>query len=217
MPARRVRRRSSHQPKSEWYLYLHTFVLGVILFTGIFFYTTWLKIPNPLNKTVADVAAILIGLSMLLSSVCYFWNYWDAAIVYRKHLGLVGFALAIVHLLLSWDVFLGLFRFVTWQSNGLYPVLTAFLATVIFTVMAAISNELAARVLGYWWRIILRTGYLALALVLIHVVLLKGTRWVTWWEEGASRPPSASLLVSLFMVIVIVMRGCLWYLNRSRR
>jgi hypothetical protein len=78
-------------PVTETSLYLKTLVFSLVIFAITYGYTAWMKIPNVLNKSVADTSIILIGLSMLLSGVCYFWNLFDTKIVYRKHLGLVSF------------------------------------------------------------------------------------------------------------------------------
>ena len=83
--------------------------------------------------------------------------------------------------------------------------------------MAVISNMYMTRMLGgKWWKIILRTGYLAVILVLAHVVLLKSARWMRWYQDGMETFPSLSLLVSVFMVIVVLMRIALWMALKKR-
>jgi DMSO/TMAO reductase YedYZ heme-binding membrane subunit len=196
----------------EGWFYLKTSILSLVVFGGCYAYLRFLGIPGELNKSAADAAIILMGWSMLLSSVCYFWNSLDWAIIYRKYLGLVGFAYAIAHLVLSWQPFVNLFQAETWQRGAAWPAFAGTLAMVIFTIMAIISNSFLARKLGgLWWRRILRTGYVAIIFVWLHVVLLKSARWVTWYQEGMQTLPSLSLLVSVFMVIVIVMRVALWW------
>lgn len=200
------------QPFSEKKLYWRTLFFGLVLFAATYGYTSWLKIPGVLNKSAADTAIILIGLSMLLSSLCYFWNFVDTKIIYRKHLGLLGFAFGVAHIALSYSALLNLFKAETWQQSSLWAPLTGAVATVIFTIMALISNQFMARELGgASWRFILRTGYAAVLLVLAHVYLLKSARWITWYQGGMETPPSLSLVVSVFMVIVILMRILLWF------
>lgn len=194
-----------------WY-YIKTAVLSLAVFGACYGYLWFLAIPGELNKSVADTAIILMGWSMLLSSVCYFWNAMDWAIIYRKYLGLVGFAYALAHMALSWQPFVNLFLAETWQKGAAWPALAGTVAMVIFAIMAAISNSLLARKLGgLWWRRILRTGYVAIIFVWLHVVLLKSARWLTWYQEGMQTLPSLSLLVSVFMVVVLVMRLALWW------
>ena len=192
---------------TENLLYLRTFFFGCGVFLLCWWYTTWLDIPGAVNKSTADTASILVGLSMLLTSLCYFWDFVDTKIIYRKHLGIVGFAFATAHLVLSWDALESALDTASWQNGAPWAVLTALGATLIFTIMAAISNRyLATQLGGRLWRSILRTGYIALILVLAHVVLLKSQRWITWFENGMQTPPSLSLLTSIFLTTVIILR-----------
>lgn len=206
------------QPPSELSLYLRVLVVSALIFGGFYAYTTWLQIPNVLNKTAADTSIFLMGMSMLMSSIGYFGKRLDSWVRYRKHLGLVGFAFGLAHWFLSWGAFQNLLKAETWQKGAMWPALTGLLALGIFTVMALISNSQAARLLGgKWWRFILRSGYLAVILVWLHVVLLKSGRWVTWYENGMKTLPSLSLLVTVFMTVVLVMRVVLWIATRRKQ
>lgn len=198
--------------------YLHSAIVGLIVFGACVGYLKWLAIPGEMNKAAADTAIILIGMSMWLTSICYFWNFLDWAIIYRKYFGLVGFAFAVAHLLLSWSPFLTLLVPANWQAGRIWPLATGAVALLIFTAMALISNSAAAKMLGgKRWRQFLRVGYGALMLVWAHVVLLKSSRWVTWYQEGMTTPPSLSFLVTIFMVIVVVMRLAMWWSIRSQK
>jgi len=198
-------------PPSEITLYIKTLLFGLSIFGLFYGYTSWLAIPGVLNKSAADTAVFLMGASMLLSGICYFWNIFDPLIRFRKHLGLIGFAFGIAHLALSFSALQSLLKVETWQKGLMWPALTGLLAMMIFTVMALVSNSRTARLLGgKWWRRVLRTGYLALILVLVHVVLLKSGRWMTWYQNGMETLPSLSLLISIFMMVVILMRVALW-------
>lgn len=142
----------------------------------------------------------------------------DTKIVYRKHLGLAGFAFALTHLLLSWGPFMSLFKASTWASSGLYPVLAGATAMMIFSLMALISNQYSALALGgKMWRGMLRLGYPALLLVAVHITLLKYSRWMTWAEEGFTSLPSMSLLMTLFIMIILGMRIALEVSLRRQR
>jgi DMSO/TMAO reductase YedYZ heme-binding membrane subunit len=199
-------------PPSEVGFYFRVTLLGLLVFAATYSYTAWLKIPGTLNKSVADTSIILIGLSMLLTSICYFWDFLDSKIIYRKHLGLIGFAFGLVHIGLSFPALKRLFEISTWQQGAMWPALTGAIAAVIFAIMTLISNRYMATELGgRLWRAILRTGYLAIIFVWLHVVLLKYERWLTWFEGGMQTLPSMSLLVSIFMFIVVVMRVALWW------
>lgn len=195
----------------DWLMYVKTAVFGLLVFGAGYGYIKWLGIPGELNKSAADTAIILIGLSMLISSVSYYFNFLDWTVAYRKHLGLIGFAFALAHLLLSWGVFLNLFKLTTWEQGRMWPALTGAVALLIFTGMALVSNTVAARVFGKAWRSILRFGYVAVGLVLLHVILLRSARWLSWYQGGMKTPPSLSLLAAGFMLVVLVMRLVLWF------
>lgn len=203
---------------SEFKLYLQTSIFAAVIFGLFYFYISWMGIPSVTNKAMADTSIFLMGWSMLLSSVCYFWNVLDKMIVYRKYLGLVGFAFAIAHLVLSWSAFLNLLSAETWQAGKMWAPFTGTLAFLIFTVMALISNTLMAKKLGgRTWKLILRTGYVAVIFVAIHVVVLKSARWITWMQEGFPTPPSLSFMISIFMLIVLVMRVALWIALKMKK
>lgn len=200
-------------------MYLHTTIFGAVVFVAFYLYLTWLDIPSPVNKAVADAGIFLMGWSMLLSGVCYFWNTLDKMISYRKYLGLVGFAFATAHLVLSWSAFLNLFSIQTWQNGRMLAPFAGTVAFVIFTIMALISNTTMAKKLGgKVWKSILRTGYIAVIFVAVHVIALRFGRWTSWVQEGFPTPPSLSLVISLFIVIVLGMRVALWIaLKRKAR
>lgn len=196
---------------SEKQLFFRTFFFSLFVFAISFYYLISQNVQNPLNKSIADTSIILIGLSMLLTSLCYFWNFVDTKIVYRKHLGLVGFTYGIFHIALSYSGVQSLLKLESWQQGIPWPLLTGVVALVIFTIMALISNRYAAHMLGgVHWRAILRTGYIAVTLIWIHVFLLKSARIITWYIDGMNTPPSTGLIVLIFMTVVIVMRIFLW-------
>lgn len=187
--------------------YLQVTILGLIIFGLSYVYTDSMQISHSLNKATADTAVWLIGFSMILSGMCYFWDFLDSKIIYRKYLGLIGFAFAIAHIVLSFSALLRLFEIETWQNGLFLPALTGLIATMVFTVMAAISNSFSASHLGgKMWRQILHTGYYALILVFVHVGALKLRYWIPWINQGMKTLPSSSLVVSVFIVVVVLMR-----------
>lgn len=204
---------------TDFKYYFHVLLVGLVTLGVTFGYLKWLGIPGELNKATADTAIILVGLSMGLTSIGYFWNFFDTLIVYRKYLGLIGFAFALAHLILSWAPFTAFLTGVAWSHDEAWPLAAGVVALFIFTIMALISNSWAAKVIGgKRWRQLLRVGYVAVLLVLAHVVLLKSARWMVWFEGGMQTPPSLSLLVSIFMVVVVGMRVAMWWsLRRKKR
>ncbi|MEP7166726.1 MAG: hypothetical protein ABI758_01955 [Candidatus Woesebacteria bacterium] len=184
----------------ELWPYLKVLIFGFIIYGFSYGYNSYLKTPNLLNKGMADTSIILIGLSMWLSSLAYFFNLFDSKIMYRKQLGLIGFAFALVHVALSFSAL----RVAPAPVTGLF-------ATGIFSIMALISSRSAMVRIGVQkWRRILRAGYIAMLFVAAHVVLLKSARWMTWYNGGMKTLPSLSLLETIFIAVVIVMRLLMW-------
>lgn len=159
-----------------------------------------------LSRAVAGTGGTLIGLSFLLSSLCYFFDFADTKIGYRKYLGLIGyfFALTYSFMLLYLDpvkYFYGFFdNFLT------ADVLLGVTAMAIFTGMAIISNSTMMMKIGpARWRFLLRFGYLAYGLLVIRAVIIEQYEWGVWLSTFSTLPPPR-LLLSVFAICVIGMR-----------
>lgn len=158
-----------------WKIWRNSFLFSVAVFLIVFLlhglqasqfgFRQW-------NKSFADAGMILIGLSFALSGVCYFWNFADTKIIYRKDLGLMGFYMVLVHGIMSF--FFG--RRISWQGylqgEGGASFLFALFSLLIFVMMALISNKYAIHELGgKVWRAFLRVGYIAFIFGYIHAAL----------------------------------------------
>ncbi len=164
-----------------------------------------------LNQAFANAGMVMIGLSFALSGLCYFWDFVDTKIIYRKHLGLVGFWLIMIHGVIT----LALPNFplaAFFSSENIVAFLAAVGATLILVMMALISNQVAVRELGgKRWRALLRLGYLAYVFGIVHMAIKKYPVWSDWAAAGAaSNMPPISLLVVLFAFVVIGLRLALW-------
>lgn len=196
---------------SELKLYINTIFFAAVVYILTYFYISFTPARLPLNNAVANTAVFLMGFSMVLSSICYFWNFLDKLIIYRKYLGLVGFAFAVTHVLLYIPVFMALFSVEAWQNDFILVPLTGLVALLIFTVMAVISNKfMAGKIGGKLWKNILRTGYIAFIFVLLHLIFLDTSKWAKWVTEGFPTLPSMSLLISIFILWFLLMRVLLW-------
>ena len=181
--------------------------LSLMVFVYLVFANNLLPDFYTLNQAIANAGMIMIGLSFLLSGVCYFWDYFDSKIIYRKHLGLVGFWLIVIHAILTMSLpAFPFFKF--FLSQNIVAFLAALVALLIFIMMAVISNNYAARELGgKRWRMLLRTGYIAYFFGTVHFFIKKYPLWEQWFSgvSGFTAPPF-SLLVLFFVIIVIGMR-----------
>lgn len=202
----------------ELKFYFKSLIFSLFIFVLSYAYISWQNIPNALNKSVADTAAFLVGFSMILSGMAYFFNFLDKKVIYRKYIGLMGFTFAILHFVLSFSAFQNLLKIETWHNLTMWPMLAGFLALIIFTLMALASNQLAIRFLGAkLWRGVLRFGYVGIFFVLVHVFLLKSARWITWFQGGMQGWPSLSLIAGIFIILVILLRVTLELSLKRRR
>jgi len=198
-------------------LWGETIVYSIIIFivvAGYYFVTNGSFSERMLNRSVGDVALLLIGLSLILSSVCYFWDFADKYIIYRKHLGLVGVGYLMFHILFSfmfssYAPFPGYFL----EDKRIASFVGAVVATTIFFIMTAISNRFAIHEIGATrWRKLMRIGHIAFAFTLFHFGV-KGMPYWLPWMTGKSEAifPSFGLIVFLFGSVVILLRIALWF------
>lgn len=163
------------------------------------------------NKVLAVTALVLIGFSLVLSAICYFWDFADKQIIYRKYLGITGFAFASVHTIISLFFLPTHFSFPTHFLDDWLPFLAGLVALIILTYMASISNNQAIKKLGgKTWRKLMRiTGYTALILTITHLTLLKYPGWLRWLRKINKLPP-LSLIAFIFAISVLLLRLALW-------
>ncbi|MCX7996916.1 MAG: ferric reductase-like transmembrane domain-containing protein [Patescibacteria group bacterium] len=159
-----------------------------------------------LTMAFAGTGAILIGTSFALSGICYFFNFADRHIGYRKYLGLLGYYSALAYALLL--IPLEPERYWSgWPQTVLQPdVQLGLTAMAILTLMALVSNTKAMQLLGpERWREILRLGYVAYFLLVIRATYLDFELWTAWFAQPVTLPPFR-LTLSVFAILVILLR-----------
>ena len=163
---------------------------------------------------------LLIGLSFALSGICYFWNFADHYIIYRKQLGVVGFGYVFLHGILSL-FFLPEYQpvlFYYLEKETILAFLFALIAMVIYAMMIIISTKtMIQKIGGHTWRMLLRVGYIAYAFSLVHMWLNNYTFWLRYLSgQGKSPLPSFGLLTFLAGIVVIILRIAVW-ISTSRK
>lgn len=214
-----------------WKLSLHTAWVSLLLFVftyGYLMLTEPATLPVTANKASANTAMILIGLSFALSGLCYFWNFIDTKIVYRKYLGLAGFAFGLAHAVMSLIYYLVMKPrgyessplYVldhVWDYGGfvisnLYAFALAVIALLIFAMMTAISNQYAIHELGgVWWRRLLRVGYVAYILATLHFLIKNIPEWQVMFATPEPELPPLNFMIFLLVCGVIGLRLALGY------
>jgi len=169
-------------------------------FWGFDFYLT--------NKAFSIASLVLIAASMLLTGLRYFKKVTPATFALRKHLGLAGFFLGVAHGVASHVLMPEQFPWPGWVLENVWSSALAFVALLIFALMAVASS---AKVKGWMggerWRLFLRYGgYAALIMVAAHAGILKWESWIKYLKTFSSVLPSLSLPAVVFCVVVVGLR-----------
>ncbi|MDA1317005.1 MAG: ferric reductase-like transmembrane domain-containing protein [bacterium] len=194
-------------------------IILLIVISGYYFVQSSSFTGQTVNRIVADLSILLIGISLILSSVCYFWNFADKYIIYRKHMGLVGVGYMILHIVLStvlpnYAPFPGYYL----TDARIMSFTAAVLGTIIFALMGIASNRFAIQEIGpQLWRKLMRVGFIGFAFTLYHFSS-KGMPYWSLWFMGESRSviPSFGLIVFMFGLVVIGLRIALWVATANK-
>ncbi len=159
-----------------------------------------------ISKVVSGTAAIMIGLSLGLSSISYYIGVLRRQLPKRRYFGLMGFFLATVYSVMM--LFINPDRYFYGFFDNLFTadLLLGLSAMVIFGFMALISNNRAVRMLGaVRWRNYLRFGYLAYFLLVVRGYILEHELWAQWFSTLDSLPPPR-LVVSVLAMLIFSLR-----------
>ena len=209
-----VRRQAAHPTLKLWIGAVH-FAADAVLVAFVYFILrdflkdgAWKITLYLFNKALANAALLLVGLSMLLSSLSRLRRIGADKLVYRKYLGVVGFGLAVLHALISHRALSAKFPWPAWARQNWATALLGVAAFVLFAVMTAVSNRKAVERLGgaIWRRLLSSAGYAGVLLVVVHAALLKWPSWLNWLRTFDPWLPSLSLPTVLFGLAVLAAR-----------
>jgi hypothetical protein len=198
------------KPVSPFRMWLNTVLFSWLIFglcLGYLYLRNQKLTTFYVNQAAAETAVFLIGFSFLLSSICYFFNFLDTKIIYRKHLGVIGFTYGLAHIIFVVIVLSAQFPFANWFTSEALVAGLGLLAALLFTGMTAISNRyVIAHIGGLRWRAALRYGgYTALLLVWFHIIATSWVRWLSWISAPKGLP-AISLVSSVFIIFVFAAR-----------
>jgi DMSO/TMAO reductase YedYZ heme-binding membrane subunit len=169
------------------------------------------------SKALAGTAALFIGASFALSGFCYYWDFLDTKIAYRKYLGLVGYWYAVLYSISLLIVDPETYFFGFFENLYTPDVLLGLASMALFTIMALLSNNSAMKALGpQRWRKLFRVGYVAWLLLAIRAYIIEQELWHSWIASREGFPPPRMLL-SLFVVTVILFRISIEISKRIRK
>lgn len=198
------------QPHSK-HLWIRTslFSLVSLYFIGIYLLVDGNKFSlRLLNKSTAWNAILLIGLSLGLSGICYFWNKFDSMIIYRKYLGIAGFIYAIIHTGLTVNALSSRFNLVTYflAPDNVPAFTAAVISLLLLAFLTLISHQKAIDYFGGKnWKILMRFSYIAFIAAVLHFFLKTGDDVLTWVSSGDMFPPVAATMI-IFALLVLVLR-----------
>ncbi|KKP67162.1 MAG: hypothetical protein UR68_C0013G0032 [Candidatus Roizmanbacteria bacterium GW2011_GWA2_35_19] len=165
------------------------------------------------NKVFAGSSLIVLALVLLIGSLGRFYNFFDPWLVYRKHLGIISFILALFHGIVSLFFLPGRFtlsyfltNYVTFILGLLGLILLGYLFFISFKVFTSKMDP------KKWWAYQVWGGRVAGLLVFFHLVLMKYPGWIRWYQNGGNdelvRPfmPPASIIAAAFGFFVILVR-----------
>ena len=166
-----------------------------------------------INKVFAGTSLTVLATVLLIGSLGRFYNFFDPWLVYRKHLGIISFILALFHGIVSLFFLPGRFtlsyfltNYVTFILGLLGLILLGYLFFISFKVFTSKMDP------KKWWAYQVWGSRVAGILVFFHLVLMKYPGWLKWYANGGSdeltRPfmPPASIIAAAFGFFVILVR-----------
>lgn len=177
-------------------------VSGVVVLLLALYYFVFLGRPVSLglmNAVVAFSSTFIIGFSFLLGPLSRIAPFFRQFLYMRKPFGLIGFGLAALHTLLVVPVQLSNTREIL--LGDVASIAFAAIAFLIFFLMSLTSTQSWMEKLGYEnWKSLQRTGYLAFAFLLFHIVLL---------EKGVFLSRLTGQIAIAFILLALLLRAVL--------
>ena len=198
--------------KIDFTLYLRVILFSLPISILLFFYIGYSFGQYDLgvwNKALAWTAVILTGLSMILSGICYFWNFARPKIIYRKQLGFIGFFYALFHFLITFFLLQENFPFPSYyfHPSNIFVITLGVMALLIFFGMTLIAlPKIFNKIGGKNWRRLLRIGYIAYIFIIFHFAIDRYKSWLHWLNGEKTDLPPIGLPIFIFALSVIVMR-----------
>lgn len=169
---------------------------------------------STLNKSLATSTLFLLGIVLLLGPLSRLFTLFDRFLKYRKELGIMTFFTGLAHVYLTMFPLArhGPFGFYQSQPLSAYAGLAGL---VIMFKLLLLSHSAVERLIGprLWWKLQYWGVRLAFVVSAVHFIVLKYQGIVQWFidrgvggTQGMLWLPPISLLASLFVIFVLVVR-----------
>jgi DMSO/TMAO reductase YedYZ heme-binding membrane subunit len=166
-----------------------------------------------LNKATSLAAVVFVACSYLVGKI-FHWHDRDKALrlVVIKFCGLVGFFLAGVHAFFSLSLLSPAYYAKYFDAGGRLnlqgevAISVGVMALFLLMSPAITTLPMMPKAIGGWrWKRSQRTGYLALLLVVVHLVVLGLEGWLApkGWHGGL---PPISLLAAVAALVPLVVK-----------
>lgn len=195
-------------------------ILSVYLYLRRGYYNVYI-----INKVFGSTAAVLAGITLLVGPLRQL-SFVVPLMTIRRHLGLLAFGFAILHIIASLAQS-ERFTWFSWYLNEWIPVVAGLLAVLIWGYMTYISRNKKIQELGVdvWKKRLSLAGKIGFLAIFLHLTIMKYEGWIRWWNGQVKQTPElanpqyppASLFVFLFMLIVIVYRIIQNFNEKGRR
>ncbi|HZX33995.1 MAG TPA: ferric reductase-like transmembrane domain-containing protein [archaeon] len=161
----------------EFRSYINSFMVFAF-FLAFNLLTNDLGLLKNVSKAAAVAGTILIAITLLLGPLSRFFpGHFRHDLIYRKPLGIAGFFFAAVHVVVAFfnsynaDIY-----YIFSESNpNFLPAVYGTVAFLILIALALTSTASAIKNMGFRkWKMLQRTGYIALALIMLHFATLGG-------------------------------------------
>ena len=194
-------------------------IFSVYLFLRRGYYNVYI-----INKVFGSTAAMLAGITLLMGPLRRI-SFVASLMTIRRHLGLLAFGFAILHVIASLAQS-DRFAWFSWYLSEWVPITFGVVAIFVWAYMTYISRNRKIEELGVdvWKNRLSLAGKIGFLAIFLHLVIMKYQGWIRWFtgqvkaspELANPEFPPASLFVFLCMVFVIVYRLAL-FISRKRK
>jgi DMSO/TMAO reductase YedYZ heme-binding membrane subunit len=198
---------------SDWKLWYQSISMACYIYIIVGLYIGGLEAlvnPRMVNLALGHTGMIMVILSMGMSSITYYWHVADHAMLYRKYFGIVGFVFSLFHFIYSLVLIEQKTDLLVFIANPRNTVafFAGLAAMLILIFMTVISHKKAVQLLGgRVWRNLLRLGYAAILLALLHILWRNWHVWLGWlMGRSDSFVPPIGLLVTVAAVTICILR-----------
>lgn len=192
--------------RKEWLL---SGLLWTLFWTFFMFYHQIRGKPYSLftaNKCFGIAAIFLVGWSLALGPWVRLGKADQSVLRYRRPVGVLGVISAVIHVVLSLTCLYDRFP-ISYYLDHLIATGAGIVTLVVLVSNAAVSNASLAERIGIGtWKAMQRLSYAALALALMHFVVLdKFPNWIKWVKSFDPVWPPGTVLPFLFGSLVLML------------